>query len=71
MDCTSDTWEIAPDRIEENIISKTKAIIGVHLYGQPFEYKKIKQIAEKYNLPEMTEEEIDRVVHACNGYKRN
>lgn len=50
VDCTSDTWEIDPDKIEEKITSKTKAIMGVHLYGQPFEFNKVKTIADKYNL---------------------
>ena len=50
VDCTSDTWEIDPDKIEEKITEKTKAIIGVHLYGQPFEFNKVKAIADKYNL---------------------
>lgn len=50
VDCTSDTWEIDPDKIEEKITDKTKGIIGVHLYGQPFEFDKVKAIADKYNL---------------------
>lgn len=50
VDCTADTWEIDPDRIEEKITEKTKAIIGVHLYGQPFEVRKVKEIAEKHHL---------------------
>ncbi len=50
VDCTADTWEIDPDKIEEKITSKTKGIIGVHLYGQPFEYQKVRDIADKYGL---------------------
>ncbi len=50
VDCTSDTWEIDPDRIEERITEKTRAIIGVHLYGQPFEFNKVKAIADRHNL---------------------
>lgn len=50
VDCTKDTWEIDPDKIEEKITEKTKAIIGVHLYGQPFEFHKVKAIADKYGL---------------------
>ena len=50
VDCTSDTWEIDPDRIEEKITERTKAIIGVHLYGQPFEVNRIKEIAQKHGL---------------------
>ncbi len=50
VDCTADTWEIDPDKIEEKITERTKAIIGVHLYGQPFEFNKVKAIADKYGL---------------------
>lgn len=50
VDCTSDTWEIDPDGIEAKITERTKAIIGVHLYGQPFEFNKVEAIAKKYGL---------------------
>ena len=50
VDCTSDTWEIDPDKIEEKITDRTKGIIGVHLYGQPFEFDKVRAIADKYGL---------------------
>lgn len=50
VDCTSDTWEIDPSVIEKAITDKTKAILGVHLYGQPFDYPSVKEIADKYNL---------------------
>lgn len=45
-----DTYLIDPDSIEENITSKTKAIMVVHLYGQTCEMDKINDIAKKYNL---------------------
>lgn len=38
------------NKIENSITSKTKAIIPVHLYGQPCNMDAIKAIAEKYNL---------------------
>lgn len=50
VDCTSDTWEIDPGVIEKAITSKTKAILGVHLYGQPFDFGAVKAIADKHNL---------------------
>lgn len=50
VDCTSDTWQIDPSRIEERITEKTKGIIGVHLYGQPFDYAGVKAVADKYGL---------------------
>jgi dTDP-4-amino-4,6-dideoxygalactose transaminase len=50
VDCTNDTWEIDASLIEEKITEKTKAIIGVHLYGQPFDIDSVKTLARKYNL---------------------
>jgi dTDP-4-amino-4,6-dideoxygalactose transaminase len=50
VDCTKETWQIDPSKIEEKISNKTKAIIGVHLYGQPFDVDAIKAICEKYDL---------------------
>jgi len=50
VDCESDTWEIDPTKIEFAITSKTKAVIGVHLYGQPFNIDAVKTICDKHNL---------------------
>lgn len=44
------TFNIDPYRIEESITSKTRAIIPVHLYGQPCEMDLIMEIAQKHNL---------------------
>ena len=44
------TFNIDPERIEEKITSATRAIIPVHLYGQPCEMDRISEIAEKHNL---------------------
>src|SRR4030095_9203955 len=50
VDCTADTWQIDATKIEEKINPRTKAIIGVHLYGQPFDADTIKLICEKHHL---------------------
>ena len=50
VDCDADTWEIDPSKIEAAITSKTKAVIGVHLYGQPFDIDAVKAICDKHNL---------------------
>jgi len=50
VDCTSDTWQIEATKVEEKITAKTKAVIGVHLYGQPFDVDALKLICEKNNL---------------------
>ena len=44
------TFNIDPSRIEAAITEKTKAIMPVHLYGQPCDMDPIMAIAKKYNL---------------------
>lgn len=50
VDVEEDSWCIDPKSIEESITDKTKAIIPVHLYGQPCDMKKIMMIAKEHNL---------------------
>jgi len=50
VDCTPDTWEIEPGLLEAAITPRTKGIIGVHLYGQPFDYAGVREVAHKYGL---------------------
>jgi dTDP-4-amino-4,6-dideoxygalactose transaminase len=50
VDCTDDTWQIDINCIKEKITSKTKAIIGVHLYGQPCDIDALKAICEQFKL---------------------
>jgi dTDP-4-amino-4,6-dideoxygalactose transaminase len=50
VDCDADNWEIDPDKIEAAITPKTKAVIGVHLYGQPFDIAAVKTICDKHKL---------------------
>lgn len=45
-----DTYNINPELIEQSITSGTKAIIPVHLYGQPAEMNDIMKIAKAHNL---------------------
>lgn len=49
-DVTKDTYTLDPLKIEALITEKTKAIIPVHLYGQPADMDTILLVAEKYNL---------------------
>ena len=50
VDIDPDTYNINPDLIEEKITEKTKAILPVHIFGQPCDMDKIMQIAKKHNL---------------------
>lgn len=49
-DIDLDTYNIDPDRIKEKITSNTRAIIPVHLYGQPCRMDEIMDIAGEFNL---------------------
>jgi dTDP-4-amino-4,6-dideoxygalactose transaminase len=44
------TYNIAPQLIEASITPKTKAIIAVHLYGQPADMDSINDVAQRYGI---------------------
>jgi dTDP-4-amino-4,6-dideoxygalactose transaminase len=50
VDIDSKTFNIDPDKIEDAITTKTKAVIPVHLFGQMAEMDDIEYLAEKYDL---------------------
>jgi dTDP-4-amino-4,6-dideoxygalactose transaminase len=50
VDIDPNTYLIDVDRIEEKITPRTKAIIPVHLYGQPADMEAIRGIARKHGL---------------------
>ncbi|MEO0202495.1 MAG: DegT/DnrJ/EryC1/StrS family aminotransferase [candidate division WOR-3 bacterium] len=49
-DVDEETWQISPEDVKRKITKRTKAIIGVHLYGQPFDINKLIQISKEYDL---------------------
>ncbi len=50
VDIDPATYNIAPTLVEEAITSRTKAIIAVHLYGQPVEMRALRDIASRHSL---------------------
>src|SRR5215475_7146108 len=50
VDANPKTYTIDVDRIEEKVTPRTKAIIPVHLYGQPADMDPIIAIAKKHGL---------------------
>jgi dTDP-4-amino-4,6-dideoxygalactose transaminase len=50
VDVDLETYNINPESIPEAVTSKTRAIIPVHLFGQPCEMDKVMEIAEKHDL---------------------
>lgn len=49
-DIETEYFCLDPDSIEKNITERTKAIIVVDIFGQPYNAERINKIAEKYNL---------------------
>ncbi|OHB78933.1 MAG: hypothetical protein A2Z25_23155 [Planctomycetes bacterium RBG_16_55_9] len=49
-DTDPETFQINPDKIEERITERTRAILPVHIYGLPATMDKILAIAKKHNL---------------------
>ncbi len=50
VDNDPSTYTIDVTKIEEKVTPKTKAIIPIHLYGQPADMKPIMEIAERHRL---------------------
>jgi len=44
------TWNMDPRAVEEAVTDRTKAVIPVHLYGNPCDMDEINRIAEKHGL---------------------
>ncbi|HIF58132.1 MAG: DegT/DnrJ/EryC1/StrS family aminotransferase [Gammaproteobacteria bacterium] len=51
VDINENTYNIDPNKIEQAITSKTKAIMPVSLYGQCADFDEINKIASKHGLP--------------------
>ena len=51
VDCRMDSGCIDPEQIEAAITPKTKAIIPVHIFGQPADMDPILAIGEKHGIP--------------------
>ena len=80
-DIQSNSFNIDPDTMIAKITDKTKAIMPVHLYGQPAAMTEIKTIAQEYNLKiiEDCAQAFGAVYHGdcidcnqdCNDFLRN
>jgi dTDP-4-amino-4,6-dideoxygalactose transaminase len=67
-DCDIDSYTIDASKIEEMISARTKAIIPVHLYGQPADMDEILRIAKKYKLS-VIEDAAQAVIAEYKGRK--
>jgi dTDP-4-amino-4,6-dideoxygalactose transaminase len=51
VDCTPGGWNLDPERVSAAVTPRTRAIVGVHLYGQPFEVDAVRAVAERHGIP--------------------
>ena len=49
-DCDRDAWQIDPGSVEAHLTDRTRAIIGVHLYGQAFPLDELNALARRKGL---------------------
>jgi perosamine synthetase len=65
VDIQPDSWCIDPDKVEDAITSRTKAIVAVHLYGNLCDMDRLLAISEKYGVPiiEDAAEAIGSIYH--------
>jgi dTDP-4-amino-4,6-dideoxygalactose transaminase len=68
VDCEPETLNLDPKQIEAAITSKTKAIIPVHIAGQPCNMDEILKIAKKYDL-KVIEDAAHALPASCQGKK--
>ena len=50
VDCDRQTQLIDPQRIEDALTARTRAIVPVHLHGRPVDMEAIEDIAQRHNL---------------------
>jgi len=50
VDCNPVSYNLDPNKLEMAITPKTKAIVAVHLYGQPADMDSIQAVADKHNI---------------------
>jgi perosamine synthetase len=65
-DVDPDTLLIDPDKIEEKITPRTRAIIAVDYAGQPCDYDRLCEIANRNHLAI-----VDDACHSLGGYYKN
>ena len=49
-DIDPETWNVDPKDVEKKITKRTKAVIPVHLYGNPCDMKELTRISRKYGI---------------------
>jgi perosamine synthetase len=67
-DLDTESFQIDPDDIERKITKKTKALMPVHIMGQPCNMQRIMEIAKKHNL-KVIEDSCQAIMAEYQGKK--
>lgn len=51
VDIDASSWNMIPEQVEKAITKKTKAIIPVHIYGNPCNMDALTEISERFGIP--------------------
>jgi len=65
-DVDEKTYTIDPVKLEERVTPKTKAVIGVHLFGHPFDVPAVQNICSSHTLT-LVEDAAQAHGARCNG----
>ncbi|HEC03172.1 MAG TPA: DegT/DnrJ/EryC1/StrS family aminotransferase [Phycisphaerales bacterium] len=68
VDIDPASLNIDPDRIEAAVTEKTKAILPVEIFGNPAGLDRVREIADKHNLP-IIEDSCEALGSVLNGKK--
>lgn len=50
VDSLPDTWQVDPEDVARRISDRTKAIMGVHVYGQPCRIDQLQALAQRHRI---------------------
>ena len=65
-DVAQNTWTLCPKSTAEAITSRTKAIMAVHLYGNPCDMQELRKLADDHNIV-LIEDAAEALGATCEG----
>ena len=68
VDIDGTSLNMAPERIEAAVTSRTKAILAVEVFGNPWGFDTVREIAERHHLP-LVEDSCEALGSALHGRK--
>lgn len=69
VDVDPDTFNLNPDLIPQKVTARTRAVIPVHLCGQPADMPAIKHMADEFHQLKIIEDSCETTFAKCHGKK--